>query len=448
MLEKEQINRYRRHIIMPEISNSGQEKLLEASVLVCGESSADIMPLIMYLSAVGICSIYCQINDTAESDSLFSDAMDLNTDLKIEQIKNHRDTDYRIILGSCDFIKESLNINNKFVPTIISSPSHWKMLIQVFNNNQELSDFIKLLPKNKNKACTTHYTSTISGAICTIETVKLCLNIGKACKDLLLIDLFNMKFNTFEKSKTQEALDRFFIHEKSIDFITKEKISDTKVLIVGAGGLGSPAAIALSMYGPGTIGLVDSDKVELSNLNRQILHSTSRIGMSKAESSKYLLKKLNPQININIHIENLNISNIEGIIKNYDLVISAVDNIQTRYLINDYCYFMKKPMFEAGVSSFDGTCTTIIPDNGHCYRCLYPNIEMDDASCTETGVLGAVPGVIGFIQAAEAIKIASGMGNTLKNKMLLFDSLKMDFNVISFKRNPECHLCGKNPSIL
>jgi len=238
------------------------------------------------------------------------------------------------------------------------------------------------------------------------------------------------------------------IVNEAIDYKkAEEKLSNAKVLIVGAGGLGSPSSLALAMAGVGSIGLVDSDVVEISNLNRQVLHASSRIGISKAESAKFMLTSINPKININTYIENLSKENAKEIIDNYDLVISAVDNIQTRYLINDSCYFMKKPVIEAGVLRFDGTNTTIIPDEGHCYRCLYPNLNTNGMSCAETGVLGAVPGLMGFIQAVEAYKVITGLGTNLRNKILLFDGLGMEFNVINLDKNPDCPLCGNNPTI-
>lgn len=447
ILSKEQINRYLRHIIMPEISGQGQKKLLETKVLIYGENVKELISLVLYLSAMGVGNIFISLENEEGYESLFSDAIDLNNDVKITLIKNSVTADFRIALGNSKFIKSISNsFEFKFVPTIISINNQWKALIKTFKESHELYNFIELLNAD-DKNYSLPFIQSLSGAISSIEGVKLCLNLGNTCNDILVIDLFNMEFNYFEDSNAIQAVEYFIKTEGvSYDEII-EKISRAKVLIVGAGGLGCPASLTLSMAGIGKIGLVDSDRVESSNLNRQILHSVSRIGMPKVESAKFSLKKSNPKLDIITYIENLTKDNVNEIVADYDLVISAVDNLQTRYLINDACYFMKIPVIEAGVLRFDGTNTTIIPDEGHCYRCLYPNLSTTGMSCAETGVLGAVPGVMGFIQAAEAFKLITGVGETLKNKILLFDGLEMEFNVISLEKNPECPLCGNKPII-
>lgn len=450
ILSKEQINRYLRHIIMPEISGRGQKKLLESTALICGENVAEIRPVTLYLAAMGIGKIYCKLEHKAGCDTLFSDAIDLNSDVDVELIKENIEPDFRIVLGNCNFIKKAVDSikSHKFAPTVISATNQWKSLNKTFKEPQELFDFIELLKSNAKSNFSVPFILAVSGAICSIEGIKLCLNIGNIRNDLLLFDLFNMEFDAYEKDEAEKVLENLITAEKEINYENiKEKLSKAKVLIVGAGGLGSPAALALTMAGIETIGLVDSDEVEASNLNRQILHAGSRIGKPKAESAEFALRKINPKTKINTYIENLTKDNAKQIIEGYDLVISAVDNIQTRYLINDACYFMKKKVIEAGVLRFDGTNTTIIPDEGHCYRCLYPNLSTSGMSCAETGVLGAVPGVMGFIQAAEAYKVIAREGITLKNKILLFDGLEMEFNVISLGKNPDCPICGKSPTI-
>lgn len=451
ILSKEQIKRYLRHIIMPEISGQGQKKLLETTVCVYGENVNDLLPLILYLSAMGIGNIFCFFKDESEYDSLFYDAFDLNNDIKIELIKDRIiEPDFRIVVGNCNFLMEDVNINqlqNSFVPTILCIQNQWKFLFKTFINSYEFNDFIGMLKIDSFNNHSVPFVTALSGALGSIEGVKLCLSIGNIRSDILIIDLLHMEFNNYEYNDVYKAVRHLFKTENISSGEFKEKIFDDKVLIVGAGGLGSPIALALAMSGVGTIGFVDSDKVEISNLNRQILHSISRIGMPKAESAKMYLNKLNSNLNICPYVENLTKENVNEIIEDYDLVVSAVDNIQTRYLINDACYFAKKPVIEAGVLRFDGTNTTIIPDEGHCYRCLYPNLNTNGMSCAETGVLGAVPGAMGFIQAAEVYKIITGQGTTLKNKILLFDGLEREFNVINLERNPDCPICGKKPSI-
>lgn len=452
ILSKEQINRYLRHIIIPEISGQGQKKLLETTVCIYGENVNDLLPLILYLSAMGIGNIFCFFKDESGYDSLFYDAFDLNNDIKIQLITDKIiESDFRIVVGNCNFLMEDVNVNqlqNSFVPTILCIQNQWKFLFRTFIKSNEFNDFIELLKIDSYNNHSVPFVTALSGALSSIEGVKLCLNIGNIRSDILIIDLLHMEFNNYEYHEVSKAVSHLFKTENISSNEFKEKLIDAKVLIVGAGGLGSPTSLALAMSGVGTIGFVDSDKVEISNLNRQILHSVSRIGMPKAESAKMYLNKINANLNIRSYIENLTKENVNEIIEDYDLVVSAVDNIQTRYLINDACYFVKKPVIEAGVLRFDGTNTTIIPDEGHCYRCLYPNLNTSGMSCAETGVLGAVPGAMGFIQAAEAYKIITGQGTTLKNKILLFDGLEMEFNVINLERNPDCPICGKKPSII
>ena len=448
ILSKNQINRYIRHIIMPEISGQGQKKLLESSVSIYGENVKEIMPLTLYLAAMGLGKIQCNIHDSQGYDLLFTQATDLNDDVKIELIHDNLvESNFRIVLGNSEFIKKTAGLfsGKDFTPTIYSVINHWKFAIVPMNSG-ELHSFVELFNQSTTE-CSITFISALAGTICSIEAVKQILNIGNTLKDILLFDLFNLEINTYEKAEVQSSIDRLLKIENINYKSVTEKIGDAKILIVGAGGLGSPSSLAMVMSGVGEIGLVDSDSVELSNLNRQVLHSSSRIGMPKAESAKLMLQSINPQVKINTYIENLTKENAQRIIEEYDLVISAVDNIQTRYLINDLCYFMKKTVIEAGVLRFDGTNTTIIPDEGHCYRCLYPNLNTSGMSCAETGVLGAVPGVMGFIQAAEAYKVLAEIGTNLKNKILLFDGLEMEFNIISLDKNPDCPLCGKHPTI-
>lgn len=449
ILSKEQINRYLRHIIMPEIKGQGQRKLLEATISVYSENVTDTMPLVLYLSAMGIGKIQCHIDDSNGYELLFSQAMDLNVDLIIELKDGEAISDFRIVIGSPHFISKTAKYlnNNKFIPTIFSAINGFKFIIKNIVNLQELNEISGLLSKRTTQTTEFKFASAVSGTICTIEAVKQILGIGNNLKDILYFDLFNLVINEYKLSQAENAMEYFYKYEEFDYTGVKEKLKNAKILIVGAGGLGSPSSLALALAGVGTIGLVDSDTIEASNLNRQVLHGQSRIGMAKAESAKYILNKINPKIKIDAYITQFTKENAQKLIEEYDMVISAVDNIDTRYLINDMCYFLKKPMIEAGILRFDGTSTTIIPDKGHCYRCLYPNLNTSNMSCSENGVLGALPGVMGFIQAMETFKIILGTGTTLRNKILLFDGLEMEFNIISLERNPECPMCGKHLEI-
>ena len=228
-----------------------------------------------------------------------------------------------------------------------------------------------------------------------------------------------------------------------------KKLAHSKVLIVGTGGLGSPVAYALSCLGVGTIGVVDYDSVEISNLNRQILHSTSRIGMPKVESAKVFIENNNPQVNVITYNTRINIHNALDIIGDYDVIIDAVDNFPSRYLLNDSCFFANKPLVDAAAVSLHGLIMTILPNKGPCYRCTFPLMANQKAgtSCSEAGVLGPVPGVMGFLQATEVVKLLLDVGDTLYNRIIYYDALDSDFDTISMNKSTNCDLCGSHPTI-
>ena len=221
-----------------------------------------------------------------------------------------------------------------------------------------------------------------------------------------------------------------------------------KALIVGAGGLGSPSAIYLALAGVGTIGIVDFDVVEISNLQRQILHHTSDIGRPKLESARDNINSYNPDTNVVLHEVRLESHNAREIISQYDLVINGADNFATRYLVNDACYLEGKPLVDGSILLFDGMTTVFKPGQG-CYRCLFPTPPPpgEVPSCAEAGVLGMLPGLVGTIQAAETTKLILDVGESLSGRLLLIDALDMDFRTVKLRRNPECPLCGDNPTV-
>ncbi len=229
----------------------------------------------------------------------------------------------------------------------------------------------------------------------------------------------------------------------------QRKLLNSKVLIIGCGGLGSPVSYYLAAAGVGMIGLVDSDKVELNNLQRQILHFTEDVGIPKVESAKNKLSRLNPDIKINTYNIRLNSTNILEIIKDYDIVVDGSDNFPTRYLVNDACVFTKKPLVHAGILKFDGQATTIIPYEGPCYRCIFPEPPPVGLvpSCQEAGILGVVAGILGLIQANEVIKLILGIGENLVGKLLIFNALESSFRKVKIHRNETCAICGKNPTV-
>ena len=221
-----------------------------------------------------------------------------------------------------------------------------------------------------------------------------------------------------------------------------------KALIVGAGGLGSPSAIYLALAGVGTIGIVDFDVVEISNLQRQILHHTSDIGRPKLESARDNINSYNPDTNVVLHEVRLESHNAREIISQYDLVINGADNFATRYLVNDACYLEGKPLVDGSILIFDGQATLFLPGQG-CYRCLFPEPPPPGLvpNCAEAGGWGALTGLVGSIQATEALKLILGIGESLVSRLLLIDALSMSFREVRLKRNPSCPLCGDNPTV-
>lgn len=222
------------------------------------------------------------------------------------------------------------------------------------------------------------------------------------------------------------------------------RLLQAKALIVGAGGLGSPVSMYLTAAGVGTIGIVDDDTVDLSNLQRQIVHGTSRLGMPKVESARKTLEDLNPDVNLKTYRLRLTEENVLALIGDYDVVINCIDNFATRFLLNDACVQTGKPMVEAGILHWDGMLMTVVPGRGPCYRCIFPAAPGSDAlpSIGEAGVVGVVPGVMGVLQATEALKLLAGVGENLVGKLLLFDALETKFREVEVQRNPSCPVCG------
>ena len=228
----------------------------------------------------------------------------------------------------------------------------------------------------------------------------------------------------------------------------QRKLLQSKALVVGAGGLGSPSALYLALAGVGTIGIVDFDIVDLSNLQRQILHHTADVGRPKLQSALDTIKSYNPDTNVVLHDARLESGNAMEIIGQYDLVINGADNFATRYLVNDACYLLGKPLIDGSILIFDGQATVFIPGEG-CYRCLFPSPPPPGMvpNCAEAGVLGALTGLVGSIQATEALKYILGIGESLSSRLLLIDALSMSFREVKLRRNPACPLCGDNPTV-
>jgi adenylyltransferase/sulfurtransferase len=230
--------------------------------------------------------------------------------------------------------------------------------------------------------------------------------------------------------------------------VGQRKLMQSRVLIVGAGGLGSPSAVYLALAGIGTLGLADFDTVDLSNLQRQILHHNDDVGRPKVASAKDSILAYNPDVNVQTHEAQITSENAMEIIGQYDIVVNGADNFPARYLVNDACYLLGKPLVDGSILIFDGQATVYLPGQG-CYRCLFPAPPPPGAvpSCAEAGVLGALTGLVGSIQAVETLKLILGIGDSLASRLLLIDGLSMDFRTVRIRRNPNCPLCGDSPTV-
>jgi adenylyltransferase/sulfurtransferase len=229
----------------------------------------------------------------------------------------------------------------------------------------------------------------------------------------------------------------------------QKKLLSAKVLVIGAGGLGSPCAFYLAGAGIGKIGVVDSDNIELNNLQRQILHTTAEVGTSKAESAKKKMNSLNHDVDVVVYNLRLTSENILDIISEYDIIVDGTDNFPTRYLVNDACVMKNKPLIHAGIFQFDGQAITIVPGKGPCYRCLFSEPPPPGLvpSCQEAGILGAVAGILGVIQANEVLKLILGYGEPLIGRLFIFDAQNSTFRTVKVPRDPKCPVCGENPTV-
>jgi molybdopterin-synthase adenylyltransferase len=250
---------------------------------------------------------------------------------------------------------------------------------------------------------------------------------------------------------TEEQLERYSRHLilKEIGIEGQDKILSSRILIIGAGGLGAPAALYLAAAGVGTIGIADADTVDLSNLQRQIIHFTDDVGTPKVLSAARKIRALNPDVTVEPFQEFVFASNIRDLVRRYDFIIDGTDNFAAKFLINDACVLENKPYSHGGIIKFNGQTTTVIPGSSACYRCVFgaPPPSGSVPSCSQAGVLGAIAGMLGTIQAAEALKFVTGIGEPLTSKLLTFDALSMSFRTVALKRRVTCPVCGSAPTI-
>lgn len=451
ILEREQIQRYMRHITMPEIGESGQKQLLDSSILVCCDSISSSAVMLYYLAAMGIGKISCNTDNIDGFELISQNTLGLNPDLELRRVHIPDDkkfdyaANYDAIIILCEKAVPSLNINAVNIPIVFSAAAGDCGYIRTVKGKgsiiQVIDEINNFFINNKDYEHLSLFNKAYLGFICTlsaIETVKALLNIGSDIEQSLQ---FNLATYDFVHGQVSNKKMNYAIDLES----ARKRLNKAKILIVGSGGLGSPNAYMLTMSGIGKLGLIDYDTVEISNLNRQILHSTETIGMAKVKSAEKFLKRLNTDVEICTYEQKFSLENAEMLVADYDLVIDGLDNLPNRYLLNDICYFLKKPLIESGVLRFDGLVTTILPDKGPCYRCIFPEvIDRNSApSCSETGILGAVPGVMGMLQTIEAIKYLTGVGVPLVNKMIIFDALNTDFTLLNIEKAPNCALCGK-----
>jgi adenylyltransferase/sulfurtransferase len=256
---------------------------------------------------------------------------------------------------------------------------------------------------------------------------------------------------TQDRQFSQEQLTRYSRHFllPEVGEAGQAKLLDARVLCVGAGGLGSPTAFYLAAAGVGTIGIVDHDTVDLSNLQRQILHTNDRVGIPKIESARQTLTALNPDVNVIGYQERLSSENIMRLIEDYDVIVDGCDNFPTRYLVNDACVMTGKPNVHGSIFQFEGQASVFYPGRGPCYRCLFPEPPPPGAapSCAEAGVLGVLPGLIGCVQALETIKVILDTGKLLVGRMAYFDTLSMEVRIHKLRKDPNCPVCGEHPTV-
>ncbi len=458
LLEKNQIDRYPEFTLAPQISRISQKKIYKSSAAVYSKEIRGTSSLLYYLAAAGVGQLHCHMDNSSGWDKLKDNLIDLNsegsvllhTEENADSSASHSTS--RIISGNFNYVKEALNdiiksvSHKEYVPTIVSIYNGWYGAVQTFTEYSALMAFsaaINDFPDFSavgSSGFNDDLSACFSNLLAVIEHIKVALSVGKPLSDPLYFNLSTMDFD-FVSTPTDLL---YKLLGSRISVKNGRDISDSKVLIIGCGSLGSSAAFSLASAGVGKLGLVDFDIVGQNDLNHQIMHTSSRIGMPKVQSAGEFLKSIYPNIQLELYETKVNKFNIHDIISSYDVVIGGLDNVTGRYILNDACYKSKKPLIEAGTLDISGFATTIIPESGHCYRCIFPETEDSSLlpSYSEACILSLVSGFLGIIQAAEATKLLTGIGKPLKNRLLLFDVLDTDIYVSEHRKNFYCELCG------
>lgn len=386
ILEREQIQRYLRHILIPEISGPGQKKLLDSSVMIFCDNLSNSAMMLYYLTAMGFGHIYCKAKDVTGQELLADNLQKLNSDVtarfaawqSAECTENYQKPNLVIVLSESDKLDIDFSVFQN-TPVIFAAAAGDRGFLKTVCKNEDFnysfSEFNSFCSKSMDQCAALFHKASASllGVLSAIEAVKVLLKIGCVCEKAMQFDLYSYEFVYGEELPLHKG---YAANAEEV----KQQLKKSKALIIGSGGLGSPAAYTLALMGVGKIGLVDFDMVELSNLNRQILHTKDRIGMSKVDSAKKFLQDLYPATEICTYEQRFSKGNAEELIQNYDIIIDGLDNLPARYMLNDACYTMKKTLIEAGVLGFNGLTTTLKPDSGPCYRCIFPDTDGKSAA--------------------------------------------------------------------
>jgi len=460
------MERYYRQIILPEIGIEGQRKLRDSTVIIKAQTVGSCAFLLYYLAAVGIGTLYCDFAEEHGLGFLIRQIQAFNSGVKIQAVpaglKNlPRDAGVCVIQGSFQYLAQSHDQpDGKWIPLIIAANQGWQGWFQFIKR----PDYLGMLlsgpgqqpPMGQNipdDGAESVFSRHLLGALAAVEVVKSLLGLENSATYGLEFDLFTMRFVRYEGRRTCPTSianpcvtpETLGASPGLITTADTQQLAQSQVVVVGSGGLGSPVLYTLAQAGVGTIALVDYDRVDISNLNRQILHSETRLGLPKVDSAEVFLRQLNPAINLIKHNTCLTEDNARDIISACDMVVDCVDNLNTRYLVNEACALLNKPLVEAGVNGFEGIATTIMAARSACYQCLFPARPSLDCNAKygPEGILGPVAGVLGTIQGCEACKYLTKKGTALFNSILAYDALEAQFEVFHTEKNPSCPICAK-----